>query len=412
MRYSILLACLLSASAFAFKDHPLDEALIKYESTFEHYVPSLADAQRTEVKDLLRAQHLTLLKAPNPSALMHKMHAANLKKEASWGTRLRVLSYNVALLNAKILQVISVIKSPYNRERVRLLPQLIFEQDFDVILLQELWGEHRATFEKAAAAYGYESFYGRDRAYEDGLATFVKKRYLADRASIHVRWSPYEEQDPIEYFPGAGVKRGFLHLQFTNDELGIVHVYNTHLQSFRKYWRKRNYQARELGLDVLAHVEQDAIALVGGDLNAAPYFRNDVWVKTNGSRSKSWWKNTIAYAALLYYGGLDDAMVMGAPADQATIDVTLADNVDQAQLNCEIPHLSFTATDCNSLNLLQYGGLEPPSRQDHLLIRDQNHRVKILSRGLMFTEKIDFGNKLMIEPSDHYAVFIDAQISK
>jgi exonuclease III len=322
------------------------------------------------------------------------------------------LSFNVALLQAEIFGFITVVKSPYIVERLVKLPDLIFQGKFDVILLQELWSAKLAPFIAKAKEHGYDLFFGADRGYEDGLAIFVKSTLLKDAKHKRLRWHPFEHQDPIENFPGVGVQRGFLHLEFETPKLGKLHIYNTHLQSFRKYWKKRNFQARELGLSVEEHTAPEDVVIVGGDINASPYFREDTWVNLDGDLTKSWWRNSLAYGLLLHYGGLDDAMVMGLPADLADIDVVAAKKFRSYQEACAEKHLSFTATDCNSLNHKQYVQHEPPSRQDHIFMRDDFGRAKVTDRGIVFTERMDFGGGLFIEPSDHYGVYVKIAVGK
>jgi hypothetical protein len=120
----------------------------------------------------------------------------------------------------------------------------------------------------------------------------------------------------------------------------------------------------------------------------------------------------LAYPLLLHFGGLVDLVVMGRSPENAASDVDLGAQVKTVSPEwcAQIGHSTFTASDCNALYRIQYEGTEYPARIDHLLASDPTGRIHVAKSGLIFTDKVHFGDGLVIEPSDHYGIFVDLRV--
>ncbi len=399
-----------------------DEQLVASSPNLSHLASALVASENTTVAALFDVGNLNFHAAPDPTPLLLNMHRRNQGQLQGPSTSLSVLSFNVALLEAKAFGLITLIQSPYVEERRPHLPALLLRRGYDVLLLQEVWSADVARFQAAAERFGYHSFLGPRGKYDDGLLVLVKKTTFPDVTNARVTATNYSSQFLIEYLPGFWVKRGFLRVSLRHKDIGVVHLYDTHLQSFRGHWQERMNQARELGNNIRDVASDNDIVIVGGDMNAGPYYRDDTWLTPNGKAEGDWWKNAVSYPVLLHYADLTDLVIMGLPSEHADADVTLGNRVvnnpalatthpgAEPDWCNNTPSIIFTATDCNSMNFQQYAGIEYPARQDHLFARDPMRRIRVTASGLAFTDKILFGPKVRIEPSDHYAAYARLEI--
>src|SRR5690606_29976957 len=78
-------------------------------------------------------------------------------------------------------------------------------------------------------------------------------------------------------------------------------------------WQERDVQARALGGRARSHDEDD-IVIVGGDLNAGPYYPEDSFGSDGEATLTGWWHNSMMYPLMLHYGGLVDTHSLIAPA--------------------------------------------------------------------------------------------------
>lgn len=362
------------------------------------------------------------LRAPDPTSLLERTSTRDDARAGVPGVRVSVLSQNVALLDAKLLGFIDYARTPLLDERREALPAVFLEGAPKIVLLQEVWlPEDVDGFQAAAEARGYLAFPGSREGHNDGLMTLIHGSLVEDESAMESGVVAYQAQDGLEHFPGPGIKRGYQWVRFSAPQLGTLVVFNTHMQAFPGSWKQRLSQARELGLAVLAKAGDEALAFVGGDLNAGPYYKKKKWALPDGSVDGDWWQNAFSYPVLLEYGGLEDLFIMGKPLAEAARDVTLGDTVvnDPARALevpgaeegfCEgTPHTTFTVSDCNALYFAQYGGTEYPARIDHVLVRDVSQRVFVERSAVVFAEPLDFGGQTS-EPSDHYGVRVDLVI--
>jgi exonuclease III len=406
----LTLAC--STERVALGDDVTDN--VRVSSTRGGYLSSALAGEPTWADVLAAGDGLGLSTAPDPSSLLSAMSIVDDERSLS-GTGLSVLSYNVALLDVALLGVFEGFRrTPTLEQRRRVLPGLVIERDADVVMLQEVWRDQDVErFTTAGTAAGY-AVYVQDRSqYNDGLAVMIKKEII--NGNVDINATVFATQDNTEFFPGPGIKRGFLSVHIIHPQIGSMYIYNTHMQAFPDQWKNRLQQARQMGIAIRDEAGED-LAIVGGDFNAGPYYRDAVWKLPEGKEQGSWHQNALSYPALLTYGGLDDLLIMGRAGDDALFDVSLGNTVvndpttaletpgASATFCTDTPPVIFSATDCNELYFQQYAATEYPARLDHLFVHDPAGRVRVTQSGLTFTEKRRFDD-VEIEPSDHYSVF-------
>ncbi|MCP4501343.1 MAG: hypothetical protein GY822_15400 [Deltaproteobacteria bacterium] len=394
-------------------DVALDDAV-----NFAHIAASLEGGGSLTLGELIEnSGDISFTDAPDPTQLLAATAVLDDALLARDRLRLGVLTYNVGLLDAKLLGFIDYKQTPLLEVRRNLQPDLVFAKGADIVLLQELWTpQDVAHYSDVAEQNGYLSFPTSRRDYNDGLAIFLREDIVRNAANVVVEEVAFAAQDPLEFFPGPGLKRGFISVRFEHPGLGDVLVANTHLQAFPSAWLERMQQSRALGAYLKSNADEDTLVLVGGDLNAGPFYSEREWSMPDGTVDATWWKNTLSYPTLLEYGGLVDLAVMARPLEESDIDVTLGLTVvNDAAASVEIPgaedgwcdatpHKAFTASDCNQLYFEQYAGTEYPARLDHIFGAAAEGRILVEDSEITFTELETFGD-VETEPSDHYGVF-------
>ncbi len=423
-----LLLCALSASCAS--DTPeigadVKDALKLNDSKLAHIAAALSGGARMTLAELFDvADDAPFTSAPDATPLLLAMNALDATRGTSGKVKIELLDYNVALLDAKIFGAVPYRKTPTLDARRTALPGIVFGTDADIIGLQEVWLEQDVVeFTRRGEDLGYRAFASDRTSYNDGVMIFVKDAIIAGGTTPQfVDNVAYTAQDNAEFFPGPGIKRGFIRMRFTHALAGDVEVLCTHMQAFPEAWRGRMRQARELGI-AAREAPTDALVLVLGDLNAGPFYAKDTWKVPDGTTQSLWFENTIAYPLLLEYGNLVDAAIMGRSADTADDDVQLGLTVKNdpvasikvpgaaATWCADTPNTTLSGTDCNSLYFEQYAGTEYPARLDHIHVRERADVVASDS-ALVFTDKRQFGD-VTVEPSDHYGVhvtlFVDAR---
>ncbi|MEW5854791.1 MAG: endonuclease/exonuclease/phosphatase family protein [Myxococcota bacterium] len=377
-----------------------------------HVAKRIKDAEYLQVQHLFDETNARFTGAPNPEALLLGFHELNQTRSAGNAAPLTVLTYNVALLHARPLGI-EYAKSPELEVRREKLADLVLEKGFDVVMLQEVWlAEDVQRFTDAASRHGYRAFSANRDEYSDGLVTLIKESIIAPSGEVDVLGVPYVEQRQEEYLPGVGIRRGFLRVAFNHKDLGPLRIYNTHMAAFVERWLARMSNARQMGLTVREETGPQELAIIGGDMNAGPYYRDDIWLAPDNKQVGDWWANAFAYPLLLYYARSVDLFAMGLRSREVEIGNTMVNNPEKSTTVpaaeegwCErTPHVALTGSDCNSLYFRQYAGTEYSARYDHLLAHDPAGRVKVLETEIVFTEKLDWGSAGSFELSDHYGV--------
>jgi endonuclease/exonuclease/phosphatase family metal-dependent hydrolase len=371
-----------------------------------------------------RGEGLEFTDAPDPAALLTSTNTLDDARSRDGRRPLTVLTYNVALLDVDLFGLIPYAESPDLERRRRALPGLIFAKGADVVLLQEVWlDEDVEGFARRGEELGYRPFVHERASHNDGLMTFIREGAIAGGSTVEVDFQAFGSQVGTEYFPGPGIQRGWLSVRFTREGVGRVTAFNTHMQAFAENWLGRAKQAREIGIILREVAEKTGdLTLVGGDFNSGPFYSKSTWTSPDGSELDRWFHNTIAYPTMLTYGDLVDAAIMGRAENDAIADITLGNTVvNDADNALEVPgaeagwcdrtpHVTFTASDCNTMYFDQYGGTEYPARLDHVFVNDAGDRVVVTDSQIVFTEKEQFGD-LRREPSDHYGVLVNLLVS-
>jgi endonuclease/exonuclease/phosphatase family metal-dependent hydrolase len=392
-----------------------------------HLADALEQGGSLTFRDLFeKADALTFTSRPDPTALLIGTNTLDDNRSVAGRQRLTVLSYNVALLDVSLFGFVPYSQTPDLEERRRVLPGRIFATGHDIILLQEVWDPRDVDeFTRRGREAGYLGFAQGRFDYNDGLITFIKRDILAGGSTQRLNFDHYAAQDGLEFFPGPGIRRGWLAVRFIHATLGPIAAFNTHMQAWPENWFGRMSQSRELGIqaerasqEIQAEEGRVPLLIAGGDFNSGPYYKEAAWKLPGGGEETTWFHNTLSYATLLTYGDMVDLAIMGRPAADATADVLLGNTVvNDADRATEIPgadagwcdrtpHTTFTASDCNSLYFDQYAGTEYPARLDHIFARDPAGRIVVTDSRVVFTEKERFG-AVTREPSDHYGVLVD-----
>ncbi len=364
--------------------HPEDRARAADVGVLAHLADALPRSNSVTVADLVAARTPDFTRAPDPFALFAKEHA-EAKRPTRGGKRLRVLSYNTALLSRPYLNM--AVRMPEYAIRRTTMPEALFGDGWDILLLQEVWDDvDLELFTRAAARHGYRIWGGTPARHRQHGVVIALRDAIVDDAGPDTRGEgQYHVQYPLEERPGPNIRRGWLSWRFRHARSGLdITAFSTHMTPFPHYWRQRCYQARELGLQA-RQAPADDLVIVGGDMNGGPYYPSDAWTQPSGRVVTNWWRNAVSYPLLRYYGGLRDAAI-------------------EAGMGAALPHEAYTATDHNSLCHRSYAGLEFQSRMDHVLLRDHTARARVSKCELAYTELRDWGTAGRFELSDHYGV--------
>lgn len=399
-----------------------DDLPLREVEVLRHVADALArDGAR--VRDLF-APKLRLLRAPDPSELFAARRAEHLALPAlREPSPLRVLSYNVGLLSRQI--AIDRFEVPELAHRREVLPDRLLADRWDALLLQEVWdAEDVERFARAARRHGYAWFAGRMRRRAHGLMILVRRALVDRDQPLAFDEQRFARQRRFERIPGVGIERGVIMFAFGHRPTGLrIVLVDTHTTAFPRLFAVRAAQARQLGRQIhhqirhqirqcSAALEQEPVVVLGGDLNAGPYYRDDVYGEANGRPVRDWWKNALSYPLLLHYGELHDARVAAAPAR----DVELAHRLPPwdasyrrapfggSGFDPDPDRDTFTVGDHNGLYFRQYGGTEVPARIDAVMFRDPLRRVRVGEHRLAYVEPHDFGPAGCFELSDHFGV--------
>lgn len=390
---------------------PEDDVRLADAPEFAHYLDTLEGARGLRVQDLY-TRTLTFSSTPTPRALLQREQASNPPAAANART-LRLLTYNVGLLDAKLFGLIPYTATPDLDARAPILFDRVFAEGFDIVTLQEVWRPADVDrMREAAERAGYWVATSERKGMTDGLAIAVKKT-VSERAS-EVGGESYDvPSSGLEYFPAPGLNRAFLFVRFDVEGVGPVVVYTTHAAAFPESYPDRMSNVRQLGLHLKQHTSDQELVLLGGDMNGAPYYRSNDWTGPEGEVQSVWFANTLSYPLTLYYGGLVDLAVRGRPTLEAALnDITYGDLVpaSETEAYCASTPPVFTATDCNALYREQYEGTEFPARIDFLFARDPQGRVHVTEEHLAFVDPVSYDDK-QGPLSDHYGQAVTVMVA-
>ncbi len=386
---------------------------------FAHYAGALDGYDAYTLGDLYE-KPLVFSGRPTPTALLNEQQASNPPAAAD-AVPLRILTYNVGLLDVTLFGFAPYTNTPDIELRAPIFFDAVLSAGYDILMFQEVWRSVDVDRLKAAAAtHGYWVATTSRKGYTDGLAIAVRSSLAA--GPDEVGGEPYQHISTPEFFPANGFSRGFQYLRFSAAGIGPVVLYNTHTAPFPDAYLNRMHNVRDLTLHLQGYARDSDLVFVGGDMNAAPYYKNDVWLDPKGKPVPDWFANTLSYPILLHYGDLTDLAVRGRSQADAVADITLGDLVPNefarstelplgVEGYCEAtPKTVFTGVDCNVLYFQQYGGTESPARLDYVLARDPKGRVHVDSAAIAFTQDFSYGGKTG-PLSDHYGQEVTVRVA-
>jgi hypothetical protein len=386
---------------------PEDRAAMDRVPVLQHLAASLPEASEKTLEAVLDKNGPLFVTAPDPTPHFKREAAAD--RGPTSGTPLRVLTYNVALLDRGYLLGLQRVRMPNVPARRADLPKYLFKDGWDVLLLQEVWDwSDVVRLAEAAEREGYVWYAGSKRRHKQHGLMILVRGTLIEGAQERTE-GQFENQRSIERWPGPNIKRGYITWTFTHAPTGNrLRVASAHPQSWANQWRTRSLQARQLGLD-LGSTPADTIVLLGTDLNAGPYYPDDIYGEIDGEPVGEWWQNALTWPVIQHYGHLRDIRVVGhdlgdVPAMHALPEWNRGWLKRPMNGDCRIvPPDVFTGTDCNHLYFESYAAQEYPARLDHLFLRAPDGRVGIASTGLAYVEPVEVRGQKM-ELSDHYGV--------
>ena len=391
-----------------------DLDLLGASPPLRHLAAALEGGEGLAVADLLR-RRLDFVAAPDPTDWLRQVCRDN-PAPAPDAVPLRMLTWNLALLDVHV-RGRPYKASPFEKQRREGVFDRVLGAGADIVLLQELW--HGPQIERLAArapAAGYR-LCCPPRRHVDGLAVLLRQDLFQGEPEVLVRsFSVQDRLEALELPHKEQFLRSWMRVRLDHAVLGRLAVFDSHMQAYPRAWRNRLQQSRSLGL-VVAREPPGTLVLVGGDLNAGAFYGRQSWRKPDGGVDSTWWHDALSLPVLHHYGGLCDLAIRGRLLEDADLEVRMGrslvnDPRATEPWDCGPDHLrAYTATDCNRLYHLQYGGTEQPARIDHLLARDPEGRIHVAGSRHRFTARdLDVGGE-RVEASDHYAVEVDLRIA-
>lgn len=399
---------------------PEDTTVVAHDPDLAYLARAVEADGEITVERLMRERRVTWTSAPDPTPVLNRMATAHAAlPPLDDAVPLDVLVYNVALLDRTYAG--TRVTSPFIAERLPWLETTLFDAEHDVILLQEVWSRADAErLGRAAVDAGYAWTAGSpDRHEEHGLFLAVRADQIVP-GSLQATEVRFTAQRTLEWWPGPGIRRGFLVASFDLAATEqTVHAIDLHATSFPQFSRVRDLQARQVGR-FLDHLPARDLVLVGGDFNAGPFYADDVWVDPTGRAQNGWWANARTWALWQHYGDLQDTFALAGLArdverGRGLPEPTMADPTRPlgAEGPCAAtPHDTHTGTDCNRLYAMQYGGTQFPARLDHLMIRDRDRLARVRAARIVHTDRMELGAPEPIEGSDHYGLRVRLDVAR
>lgn len=387
---------------------PLDQA----ESSTRPDLKHLAEAYAVELPASAWTQRLpTPVYAPDPTELFASvLKEAKAAQPLSVPVSLSLLTFNVGLLSGKEHRY------PYVEQREEALPDALFGLDVDVIFLQEVWSLSAADkLRSAAGLFGYVVYSGDRKSHDShGLMTFVKADIIEYSTPIQQDLMGYQSRSLTSIFSGR--KPATLVWSLVHRESGqSLLLLNTQAEKGLSQLHTRNRQARELGLHV-RNRPKGTVALLGGDLQAGPYFLNDGHNLNNEKQTEGWWKQTTTYPLWLYYGGFRDVWNEVAIPKDVILGQQWGEGGYLNKLTnpvyCSAITEFYTIQDCNLVFRQAAGGFRYPARVDHLLIAGERSQVQVRSAKIIFNKPQSLPGSINVELGIHSAVWSELLLER
>jgi len=356
--------------------------------------PLLSDLLGRKPKAFERLFNKSDAKLASPVDYYTNSYLKNKNKVVSpEAEELSILTYNVALIDLKGPTI--RVKSPFKKEREKLLPGHIFSTDHHVIQLQEVFEVSSSKFfTKEAKKYGYEAVTGHREDYTDGLMTFIKKDIM-EESSLTTRKDLYKIQDLDEAFIGKeklASKRGLLEVSFRHKRFGDIHLFNTHNISQGDQAWARVQQMAELGEKVrLKANDKPGMLFITGDLNATPVAKNNLSPM-----------NTVPHYTGLHLSQTDDLVIQS----KNSLDDALSElNPHPDELLQGVNWKNTVDPVNNNLYKRDYKEGSVTGRLDHIWGRFEKGNCKVIRGKSEFTKQVTLsgGDSHL---SDHFGVSV------
>jgi len=373
-------------------EHPADLADMTAVPVLQHLAASMPEATPRTPAGLLADRSHRYLTAPDP----HALFTAEAKADSGEATdhAIKVLSYDVGLLDTRWMLGLRRIRMPEVGSRRSELPTRLLRDDWDILLLQEVWAwADVVRFAEAAEREGYVWFAGSERRHnQHGLVILVKGSIIdgAQRRTEGV----FEDQGRKPLSQGPRLGAGYLTWSFTHTasqrrvRIATTRLFDGHTATS---WHTRSMQARQLGID-LATSDDDTVLIVGGDMGTGPYHPEGVLGPINGRDDQELWQESTTWAMLRHYGDLVDTATYGHAAGDIEAMHALPEwnrGWTKRPLHgwcAQLPPDRFTSTDCNRLHFAHHRGELVPSRRDQLLVRMADDQGALGTPGLWYVE--------------------------
>lgn len=329
------------------------------------------------------------LDQPNTRAMLRSFREINEELVLGPGEdnlKLKIITFNTGLLSAPIYYV------PHYDVRMYHLAPALRASDADVIFLQEVYQEEADTLLENELGDDYHIVKGVN-PYKFGLRVLVKK--MINDLDVH-------RDETLEYrFPTqrrgevwAGYARGCIGMSFTVGNVDRYHyTVNCHLTAVGDQYVTRNAQAEELLENIILPIynNRQGMIIMGGDLNASPYYHLGLKVPYMSDYVDTWKSNLTFYPMVLssFFG----------------IDTFASIHGDLELYHKEKHRWATLSRDNEVAKISKSCEWDPYQRLDYLFVKTLDNRtaVKVHQSKLVFTEKnIDLEDGTTIELSDHY----------
>lgn len=379
----------------------------------QHLAASLPDSGSVTPATLLSRSGPLFVTAPDPSPYLAQQ--AQLSRGPSDGHPLRVLTFNLGLLEKRSFLPFGAQQNPNVPSRRASISERVLKDDWDVLLLQEVWDWSDVTrLAEVAERQGYVWFAGSKRHHKHHGLVILVRGDLITGAQVRSE-GRFADQIRGGRWTGEQTGLGYLTWSFTHaPSQRHLRLSTAQLQPHPEHWRIRTLQARQLGLD-LAATSPETIVVLGAALYAAPYYPENAFGEDRGEPVSGWWQSALTWPMLQLYGNLLDTRTLGHALGDVQAMHAIPDwnpGWPKRPMNGDCPMLPphiFTTTDCNSLHFRARGGRDYPARSDHVFFRAPDGAVGVFQTGLAYVqpEVLRSGRH---ELSDHYGVQVELRI--
>lgn len=290
---------------------------------------------------------------------------------------MRFLTLNLGLLDLRFAGI-SIVKTPYISERLKIIPQKLIDSESDIIAIQEIYKPAHKIFliEKLKRTYPHIAYANENRKLAINNSLMIFSKYPIESTYIEF----FSSNPPGEYLFDS---KGFLIVDINVPDFGMLKVCNLHLTAGGPLYAHeskrsillRHKQLRQV-LSKLNKLNNHNVILLG-DFNFSQEISSE------------------NYRFLQHYGFIDA--------------------FNEYNLNHRTNYSFNTWDPKNYLNIST--GLfknSPPQKVDHILFsKEVNKKVSVKNAQVLFQEPIvATGNNGSVTISDHYGLMIELDFKK